>query len=207
MTNSDTTARREKLMMLGFANLIATGFMHAAPSSFMQALPPFASVEKKIAFTLPEDLRVAYESLKSKDAQEESADNHHIFSLAGYIAHNIFKSHAETNKVISVLASLFNDLSDDIPLPNVDGVKNIKDWMKAASLKLPMISNNNQIKNEILNTCQSTGLFVTNKKHKMFRRLDQNSNTSGLEQILKNARKELGYVRHNKQQPDCAIHS
>jgi hypothetical protein len=166
MINSDTTARREKLMMLGFANLIATGFMHAAPSSFMQALPPFASVEKKIAFTLPEDLRVAYESLKSKDAQEESADNHHVFSLAGHIAHDIFGGQAETKKVIAILSSLFMELSEDtVMLPNVDGVENIKQWMEKASIELGSLNNKNKkIKEKILNICQETGLFLRNKE-------------------------------------------
>jgi hypothetical protein len=166
MINSDTTARREKLMMLGFANLIAVGYLHAAPSQFMQSLPPFAEIEKKPAFTLPEDLRVAYEALKSKNAQEESADNHHIFSLAGHIAHDIFKSQAETKKVIAILSSLFTELSEDtVMLPNVDGVQNVKQWMEKASIELGSLNNKNKkIKEKILNICQETGLFLRNKE-------------------------------------------
>lgn len=162
MLNADTNDRREKLMMLGFANLIAVGFLHAAPSEFMKSLPPFAQLENKKGFTLPEDLRVAYEALKSKDAQEEKADNHHIFSLAGQIAHNIFNSQAETRKVVSILSELFNDLAETtVMLPNVDGVKNIKDWMKTAAQQTGALNTkNNEIKAKILNLCQGTGLFL-----------------------------------------------
>ena len=166
MINSDITARREKLMLLGFANLIATGFMHAAPSDFMRALPPFANTEGKPGFTLPEDLRVAYEYLKSKDKKEEMEDNHHIFSLSGYIAHDIFGGQAETKKVLAILSSLFNELSDNkVMLPNVDGVENIKQWMKQVETELSLLNNKNKkIKKKILNICQSTGLFLENKE-------------------------------------------
>lgn len=157
MTNSDTIARREKLMMLGLANLVAVGFMHASPSDFMRSLPPFAQAEGKAGFTLPEDLRVAYEAVKSSDPDEAAEDNLVVFALGGRIVNEVFGGRVAARTGISVLANMFAELADCTPLPNVNGVTQIKDWMKRAAEQLPFVDLG--ARDRILAICQGAGLF------------------------------------------------
>jgi len=156
MINADITARREKLMMLGFANLIATGFMHAAPSDFMRSLPPFANTEGKPGFTLPEDLRVAYEALRSDDP----ADDALVGIVCGEIAHGLFGGRAETGIVIGTLANAFTELAErDVMLPDADGVRDVVAWMRRAAEELPATEETREKQAALMRVCQKHHLF------------------------------------------------
>lgn len=153
--NAGRIARREKLMALALANLIVTGFMHADPSGFMRQLPPFGGT-----FTLPEDVRVAYEALSSPDPLERIGDDRHIGRVSGAIAHGVFGGSAKTETVVSTLANLFLDLTErDVMLPNVDGVTQTVNWMRQTANEYPINDVSKHHIYLIRNVCEQHYLF------------------------------------------------